>query len=209
MSSKCTLFLPILAAPHDDTLLFLFQLLLRAVFLRLDGIEHLFLLLLGNTCGNSLLLALPIVFAILLWIAVRLLRILLLVGLLTVGRIVLLRIRLILFVLSFLTLLVLILLILTAAPIVLLVVQQTFRIGVIILGLHVRRIETQGLFVAFERFLVLLLPELRIAKIEKCFGTFRLGAERIGCRLPQGLLCLLYTSPSPRDPKTSRMPSSA
>ena len=25
----------------------------------------------------------------------------------------------------------------------------------------------------------------------------------------QGLTCLLYTSPSPRDPKTSRMPSSA
>ena len=24
-----------------------------------------------------------------------------------------------------------------------------------------------------------------------------------------GFLCLLYTSPSPRDPKTSRMPSSA
>ena len=27
--------------------------------------------------------------------------------------------------------------------------------------------------------------------------------------LPEDSLCLLYTSPSPRDPKTSRMPSSA
>ena len=26
---------------------------------------------------------------------------------------------------------------------------------------------------------------------------------------PDGTACLLYTSPSPRDPKTSRMPSSA
>ena len=26
---------------------------------------------------------------------------------------------------------------------------------------------------------------------------------------PTGIACLLYTSPSPRDPKTSRMPSSA
>ena len=35
---------------------------------------------------------------------------------------------------------------------------------------------------------------------------------RISCRLGTGLTadcCLLYTSPSPRDPKTSRMPSSA
>ena len=28
-------------------------------------------------------------------------------------------------------------------------------------------------------------------------------------KLDDGTLCLLYTSPSPRDPKTSRMPSSA
>ena len=27
--------------------------------------------------------------------------------------------------------------------------------------------------------------------------------------LDEGIFCLLYTSPSPRDPKTSRMPSSA
>ena len=27
--------------------------------------------------------------------------------------------------------------------------------------------------------------------------------------VPENMVCLLYTSPSPRDPKTSRMPSSA
>ena len=36
-------------------------------------------------------------------------------------------------------------------------------------------------------------------------GLFRVGALVNG----DGLPCLLYTSPSPRDPKTSRMPSSA
>ena len=32
---------------------------------------------------------------------------------------------------------------------------------------------------------------------------------QIGVRNPQGLTCLLYTSPSPRDGLLSRMPSSA
>ena len=34
-------------------------------------------------------------------------------------------------------------------------------------------------------------------------------AEFSGPATPQLYICLLYTSPSPRDPKTSRMPSSA
>ena len=34
-----------------------------------------------------------------------------------------------------------------------------------------------------------------------------LAAQQIG--IAQQICCLLYTSPSPRDPKTSRMPSSA
>ena len=34
------------------------------------------------------------------------------------------------------------------------------------------------------------------------------AAARFGLQDP-GNICLLYTSPSPRDPKTSRMPSSA
>ena len=33
--------------------------------------------------------------------------------------------------------------------------------------------------------------------------------EALAKKGPQPLSCLLYTSPSPRDPKTSRMPSSA
>ena len=38
-------------------------------------------------------------------------------------------------------------------------------------------------------------------------GNKALRKKGIGCAQSQD--CLLYTSPSPRDPKTSRMPSSA
>ena len=41
-------------------------------------------------------------------------------------------------------------------------------------------------------------------------GVDRAIAETVGVRtLTDEITCLLYTSPSPRDPKTSRMPSSA
>ena len=36
----------------------------------------------------------------------------------------------------------------------------------------------------------------------------RIGVKSGGCA-GMSYVCLLYTSPSPRDPKTSRMPSSA
>ena len=38
---------------------------------------------------------------------------------------------------------------------------------------------------------------------------YKVSSSSLGIHSPQDLLCLLYTSPSPRDPKTSRMPSSA
>ena len=75
MHSPCVL--PVFRSPDDDAL-FLLQLVLRAVFLSLDGIEHLFLLLRGDTCRNGLLLPLLVAFALL----VRLRRILLPVALL-------------------------------------------------------------------------------------------------------------------------------
>ena len=75
MHSPCVL--PVFRSPDDDAL-FLLQLVLRAVFLSLDGIEHLFLLLRGDTCRNGLLLPLLVAFALL----VRLRRILLQVALL-------------------------------------------------------------------------------------------------------------------------------
>ena len=41
-------------------------------------------------------------------------------------------------------------------------------------------------------------------------NTDRLDEEKKrGLTIDLGFACLLYTSPSPRDPKTSRMPSSA
>ena len=39
--------------------------------------------------------------------------------------------------------------------------------------------------------------------------AFAHGAVEIADENAEVLNCLLYTSPSPRDPKTSRMPSSA
>ena len=74
MHSPCVL--PVFRSPDDDAL-FLLQLVLRAVFLSLDGIEHLFLLLRGDTRRNGLL-PLLVAFALL----VRLRRILLPVALL-------------------------------------------------------------------------------------------------------------------------------
>ena len=44
---------------------------------------------------------------------------------------------------------------------------------------------------------------------ERCYSNFREMAEREAERKDGINVCLLYTSPSPRDPKSSRMPSSA
>ena len=44
---------------------------------------------------------------------------------------------------------------------------------------------------------------------DKNVGDFELSVERFQVLLEDLIVCLLYTSPSPRDPKTSRMPSSA
>ena len=46
----------------------------------------------------------------------------------------------------------------------------------------------------------------RIGKKGKVFGLFKFATM---LKDSPNIGCLLYTSPSPRDPKTSRMPSSA
>ena len=40
-------------------------------------------------------------------------------------------------------------------------------------------------------------------------NKYKRSAELISAGLCQLIICLLYTSPSPRDPQVSRMPSSA
>ena len=164
MHSPCVL--PVFRSPDDDAL-FLLQLVLRAVFLGLDGIEHLFLLLRGDTRRNGLLLPLLVAFALL----VRLRRILLPVALLLlVAALLLLVIALlalvvlllvaVLFVLSVaLLLLILVLvfvlvLVVPATAAVLVVVYQALGVGVVVLGLLVGSVQPQRLFVAFERLLV-------------------------------------------------------
>lgn len=168
MHSPCVL--PVFRSPDDDAL-FLLQLVLRAVFLGLDGIEHLFLLLRGDTRRNGLLLPLLVAFALL----VRLRRILLPVALLLLViallALVVLLLVAVLFVLSAaLLLLILVLvfvlvLVVVAATAVLVVVYQALGVGVVVLGLLVGRVQPQRLFVAFERLLVFLLLELGVAQV--------------------------------------------
>ena len=43
------------------------------------------------------------------------------------------------------------------------------------------------------------------AQSQRSIGNFKIGWEK----QPQPMICLLYTSPSPRDKRQSRMPSSA
>ena len=60
----------------------------------------------------------------------------------------------------------------------------------------------------FTAFLIILgLAVMRFGSIY--FKKFKEGKTKIKSKLSGQLSCLLYTSPSPRDPKTSRMPSSA
>ena len=60
-----------------------------------------------------------------------------------------------------------------------------------------------------------LLIEITVVEMALPIDTDQLTAHhssqifRVVRILEEGLICLLYTSPSPRDPKTSRMPSSA
>ena len=61
-----------------------------------------------------------------------------------------------------------------------------------------------------------LAPESRESVEKRLFSDDRVFWERLGLRedelvdqYARGELCLLYTSPSPRDSTSSRMPSSA
>ena len=149
MHSPCVL--PVFRSPDDDAL-FLLQLVLRAVFLGLDGIEHLFLFLRGDTRRNGLLLPLLVAFALL----VRLRRILLPVALLLLViallALVVLLLVAVLFVLSVALLLlilvlvfVLVLVVVAATAAVLVVVYQALGVGVVVLGLLVGRVQPQRL----------------------------------------------------------------
>ena len=54
--------------------------------------------------------------------------------------------------------------------------------------------------------LLSMLPATMAEGVEYIPAPYALDAERAG---PKAYVCLLYTSPSPRDLSTSRMPSSA
>ena len=70
----------------------------------------------------------------------------------------------------------------------LLLFEQALGVGVVVLRLSIRRIQTQRLLVAFERLAVFLLAELRIAQIEERLGPLVIAAQRVGRRSPHGLL---------------------
>ena len=50
---------------------------------------------------------------------------------------------------------------------------------------------------------------LEIKNIEVVYDDVILAVSDVSLDVPKGSICLLYTSPSPRDNRTSRMPSSA
>ena len=60
-----------------------------------------------------------------------------------------------------------------------------------------------------SKTLVIVQSPSKAKTINKCLGSEYVVKSSVGHvrRLPKG--CLLYTSPSPRDLSTSRMPSSA
>ena len=92
--------------------------------------------------------------------------------------------------------LVLILILVLVLVLILLVIQKTFRVGVVVLGLHVGRIQFQRVAVARQSLLELLLRKLGIAQIVKGLGTLLVTAQRVGrrrCQQLLGLVVLLRT----------------
>ena len=96
---------------------------------------------------------------------------------------------LIVLVLILVLVLVLVLVLISAATAaVLVLVEQPLGVGVVVLGLHVRGVQAQRLLVAFERLLILLLLELRVAEVVERFGALRVRAQRVRRGLLHGLL---------------------
>ena len=84
-------------------------------------------------------------------------------------------------------LLILILLVVSASALVVLV-EQLLGVGVVVFGLHVVGVQPQRLSVAFERLLVLLLLEPRIAQVVPGLGPFGIRTQRVGRGLHHRLL---------------------
>ena len=183
-------FLPVFRSAHHDALLLL-EFVLRAVLLRLNGVEHLLLLLRRNAGRNGLRLSLLIAFLLLVGLRGVLLRVALLLLVVALPLVVLLLVVFLLIavlpVLTALLLLVLVfvlILVVTAATAaVLVVVDQTLGVGVVVFGLLIRGIQPQRLLVAFERFLVFLLLELRVSEVVEGLGALVVRAQRIGRRM--------------------------
>ena len=111
----------------------------------------------------------------------------------------LLRILLVLAVLLVLVLIVLVIFIVLVVFVVLillvLIVEQFLDVGVVEFGLRIVGVQAQRVLVAFERFGVFLLPELRVAQIVEGLRTIDGRCQRIGgglllylCRLVVHLL---------------------
>ena len=181
-------FLPVFRSAHHDALLLL-EFVLRAVLLRLNGVEHLLLLLRRNAGRNGLRLSLLIAFLLLVGLRGVLLRVALLLLVVALPLVVLLLVVFLLIavlpVLTALLLLVLVLILVVAAATaaVLVVVDQTLGVGVVVFGLLIRGIQPQRLLVAFERFLVFLLLELRVSEVVEGLGALVVRAQRIACRM--------------------------
>ena len=181
--------LPVFGTSNDYPLLLL-QLLLGAVLLCLDGIEDLLLLLLGDTLLRLLLGLLGL---LILRLLIALVRLLLLVLILVLILILLLVVLVLLLLVLVLILILVLILVVIATAILLLVLQELLRVGVVVLGLHVRGIQQERVFIALQRLLEFLLLELGIAEVVEGHGTLLLGSQRIGHRTHQRLLRGLIT----------------
>ena len=71
-------------------------------------------------------------------------------------------------------------------------------------ALHMLRVDLPSDFVETTNKYI----DEELIPFDENFGRVK-GNSELEHSYSKGLVCLLYTSPSPRDPKTSRMPSSA
>ena len=88
------------------------------------------------------------------------------------------------------------------------VVAEAVRGGVTVVQLREKGAST-GEFIELARRLMQLLKPLDIPLIINDRVDVALAVDADGVHIGQSDICLLYTSPSPRDRTRSRMPSSA
>ena len=84
--------------------------------------------------------------------------------------------------------------------------NKVFKVGLIGCG-HIAETYFRA-HKYFNNFKIIKCADVKSEAAKKCAKTYRIQAVSVN-ELLKDKSCLLYTSPSPRDLSTSRMPSSA